>query len=100
MRGPHDIGGLPAGPVAPTEHALAPWEKRVHALMNLLSCHKTINLHEMRREIETLGAHEYDQLSYYERWITAITRLLLEKGVLTTEELTRKLAEVEARDES
>jgi hypothetical protein len=98
MRGPHDIGGLPAGPVEASEHALAPWEKRVHALMNLLSCGKTINLHEMRRQIESLGAEEYDRLSYYERWITAITNLLLEKGVLTTEELAQKLAEIEARE--
>ena len=99
MRGPHDVGGLPAGPVAPSEHPLEPWEKRVHALMNLLAdpCRRRINLHELRREIESLGVQEYDRLSYYERWITAITNLLIEKGVLTTEELARKLADVDAR---
>jgi hypothetical protein len=100
MRGPHDLGGLPDGPVNQTEHVLEPWEKRVHALMNLLSdpCRNRINLHELRREIEGLGSEEYNRLSYYERWITALSKLLLEKGVFTVDELGRKLAEVKARE--
>ena len=45
MRGHHDMGGLPAGPVAPTEHCYALWEKRVDALMMLLSAPQR-RLHE------------------------------------------------------
>src|SRR5262249_8999803 len=37
MRGYHDIGGLPAGPIDRCEHDKALWEKRVHALLVLLS---------------------------------------------------------------
>ena len=37
MRGHHDMGGEPAGPVENTKHDYAPWEKRVDALMVLLS---------------------------------------------------------------
>src|SRR5207302_958759 len=37
MRGFHDIGGQPAGPVDRTEHEPALWEKRVHALQILLT---------------------------------------------------------------
>jgi hypothetical protein len=55
---------------------------------------------ELRRGIETLGETEYDRLSYYERWIMSITNTLLQKGVLTADELGRKLTEIEAREAS
>lgn len=100
MRGYHDVGGLPAGPVQPLDHEVQPWEKRVHALLVLLAdpCRNLVNVHELRRGIESLGAQEYDRLSYYERWINSITNILLQKGVLTPDELGRKLAEVDARE--
>jgi hypothetical protein len=100
MRGTHDLGGLPAGPIDRSEHQYAPWEKRVHALMLLLNdpaC-DLVNVHELRQGIESLGEAEYDRLSYYERWITSITNALLRKGVLTPDELGRKLAEIEQRE--
>ena len=100
MRGYHDLGGLPAGPIDQKDHPLALWEKRVHAMLTLLSdpCRDTLNVHELRRGIESLGEAEYDQLTYYERWITSIASILLQKGVVTTEELGRKLAEIEKRE--
>jgi hypothetical protein len=52
---------------------------------------------ELRRGIEELGPGAYDELSYYQRWIASIGNNLLEKGVVTVDELGRKLAEVEAR---
>ncbi|HMC63867.1 MAG TPA: hypothetical protein VKI65_02915 [Gemmataceae bacterium] len=98
MRAHHDLGGLPAGPIDLTEHAKAPWEKRTHALLWLLTRRGIMTVDELRRGIESLGAAEYDRLGYYERWITSITHTLLQKGVLTTDELGRKLAEVEGRE--
>jgi hypothetical protein len=99
MRGHHDLGGRPAGPIDRTERELEPWEKRVDALFQLLSApgRGIIRSDELRRSIEGLGIEEYDRLTYYERWMTAIANLLLEKGVLTTDELGRKLDEVRAR---
>jgi hypothetical protein len=93
-------GGEPAGPIDRAEHTLAPWEKQTHALMLLLSepCRDVMSVHELRRGIEELGAQEYDRLSYYERWITSIANNLLRKGVITVDELGRKLAEIEARE--
>jgi hypothetical protein len=98
-RAHHDLGGLQAGPIDRTERALEPWEKRVDAILRLLSEPEraVISVDELRRAIEGLGTDAYDRLSYYERWITAIANLLLEKGVLTTEELGRKLDEIRAR---
>lgn len=100
MRSHHDMGGLPAGAIDRTEHALTLWEKRTHALMLLLSdsSRGLVHVDELRCGIEALGEAEYDRLSYYERWITSLTNILLRKGVLTTDELGRKLAEIEARE--
>jgi hypothetical protein len=100
MRGYHDLGGLPAGLIDRSEHEYAPWEKRVHALLILLSdpSRNLVSTDELRRGIESLGEAEYDRLSYYERWITSITNILLQKGVFTTDELGRKLAEIEQRE--
>ncbi|HYT92078.1 MAG TPA: hypothetical protein VEL76_25410 [Gemmataceae bacterium] len=100
MRGYHDVGGLPAGPIDRCEHDKALWEKRVHALLVLLAnpAREVMNVDELRRGIESLGAEEYDRLSYYERWIASITNNLLQKGVFTTDELGRKLAEIEQRE--
>jgi hypothetical protein len=102
LRRHHDMGGLDAGPVARTEHDYAPWEKRVDATLRLLTSPKVgvLQIDELRRAIEDLGPGAYDELSYYERWIAAISNLLLEKGVLTVDELGRKMAEVEARHEA
>jgi len=99
MRGHHDMGGLPAEKVVPSEHDFAPWEKRVDALMRLLSPPSNTHLYvdELRRNIEALGPDAYDKMSYYERWMSAICNTLLQRGVITADELARKMAEIEAR---
>ncbi len=100
MRGYHDIGGLPAGPIDRCEHDKALWEKRVHALLVLLARpdREVMNVDELRRGIESLGSAEYEHLSYYERWIRSITNILLQKGILTADELGRKLNEIKQRE--
>jgi len=97
----HDMGGLEAGPVDQSEHDKAPWEKRVDALMRLLSDQqrRMIRVDELRRAIEDLGPDVYDRYSYYERWIASITELMLEKGVITVAELGERMAIVEAREQ-
>jgi Nitrile hydratase beta subunit len=98
FRGIHDIGGLPAGPVEATEHDYALWEKRVDALMVLLSKKGLLTVDELRRNIEGLGAEAYDAMSYYERWIYSITQTLIQRGTLTIEELGQRIAQVQAHD--
>ncbi|MCK5779327.1 MAG: nitrile hydratase subunit beta [Rhodospirillales bacterium] len=99
IRRHHDMGGLDAGPVDRSEHDYAMWEKRVDAIVKVLSTpdRKLLSTDELRRGIEELGPGVYDELSYYERWISSATNLLLEKGVITVDELGKKMAEVEAR---
>jgi hypothetical protein len=99
MRSHHDMGGAQAGPIERAEHEPAPWEKRVDAILRLLSDQKrrVMRVDELRRGIEGLGPGAYDELSYYERWMASITEILLEKGVIGVDELGRRMDEVEAR---
>ncbi|MEO8007248.1 MAG: ScnB-like protein [Betaproteobacteria bacterium] len=93
FRGIHDMGGLPAGKVEANEHDYALWEKRVDALLVLLSKKGHVTVDELRQNIETLGADAYDKMSYYERWIYAITQTLIQRGVITIEELGSAIAQ-------
>ncbi|HWH49681.1 MAG TPA: hypothetical protein VN664_17930 [Burkholderiales bacterium] len=98
-RGIHDMGGLPAGTVKPTEHDYALWEKRVDALLVLLSKKGLMRVDELRRNIEGLGLDAYDKMSYYERWIYSIAQTLIQRGVITIDELGRKMAEAQTRND-
>ncbi|MDE2842144.1 MAG: nitrile hydratase subunit beta [Chloroflexota bacterium] len=51
----------------------------------------------MRRAIESLDPATYEACSYYERWTAALEILLLEKGVITREELDGKFEEIRSR---
>jgi hypothetical protein len=97
-RGVHDIGGLPDGPVEVSEHDYALWEKRVDALLVLLTKKGLMTVDELRRNIESLGADAYDTMSYYERWIWAISQTLIQRGVLSIDELGRKIEEARRAD--
>ena len=91
------MGGLPAGRVAATQHEYALWEKRVDALLVLLSAAGRMTVDELRKNIEALGPDAYDRMSYYERWIHSIGQTLIQRGVITIDELGRRMTEVEAR---
>ncbi|TAK48692.1 MAG: nitrile hydratase subunit beta, partial [Betaproteobacteria bacterium] len=41
----------------------------------------------------------YDRMSYYERWITSITQTMIQRGVITTEELGRKMEQIAAKQD-
>lgn len=101
VRGHHDMGGQPAGKVDPVEHDYEDWERRVDALMMLCSGIKgkkrLVTVDELRKNIETLTPDAYDRLAYYEKWITALTQTLIQRGVITSADLTRKMHEVEKR---
>lgn len=77
-----------------------PWEKRGHALADVLDYHKIINTEEKRRGVESLGTEMINSLSYYERWIVAFANILFQKGLLSPKELADKMAEIEVRSTS
>jgi len=102
MRSHHDMGGEAAGKVEPTEHDYAPWEKRVDALMVLLSDRERslMKVDELRKNIEAIGPDAYDKMTYYERWITSITSTLLQRGAISSDELAKKIADIERREKA
>lgn len=93
----HDMGGDPAGPVDLSEHDFALWEKRVDALMVLCSGKGLFSVDGLRRALEDMGPAAFRDLTYYERWIAAINRNLIEAGAYTPAELAARIAAVKAR---
>lgn len=94
---PNDIGGLDADRIQQIDHELEPWEKRCHALADVLDFHKIINTEEKRCGVEALGAEMVGKLTYYERWIVAFSNILLRKGILSPTDIAVKMREIEAR---
>jgi hypothetical protein len=96
------MGGLPAGKVERTEHDYADWERRVDALAVLLwgikGAKKLMTVDELRKNIEALPPDAYEKMSYYERWVKSLSDTLIQRGVISAEELKRKMADVEKRD--
>lgn len=94
---PNDLGGLDTAKFERVDHPMQPWEKRCHALADVLDFHKIVSTEEKRRGVEALGEATINKLSYYERWAVCFANLLFAKGVFTPEELARKMTEVGAR---
>jgi hypothetical protein len=94
-KGYHDIGGDSAGPIPKQELPWLHWEKQVEAIRNLLGdgTRRIISLDEMRRGFESFGEEKYKQYSFYRRRLEAMTDILVEKGVITREELDQSIAE-------
>jgi hypothetical protein len=97
---PNDFGGQSTDPIQHVDHVLEPWEKRCHALADVLDFHKIINTEEKRCGVEALGAEMIGKLTYYERWIVAFANILFRKGILTPTELALKMQQIEAERHS
>ena len=98
MRHVHDRGGWPdAGPIERAEHDYAMWEKQTDAMLRILTRDQhIIRVDELRRAIESISPKDYETMSYYERWITAIEALIIEKGLLSREEIDRRVETIAA----
>ena len=93
----HDMGGRREkfGPIDRSDHEVEDWERLADAVNYVLNAkgHKTTD--EMRRAIESL--ENYREMSYYERWAAAAEMLVVEKGLLTQEEIDERAAALESR---
>ena len=91
MDGMHDLGGKQGfGTVrytinAPAFHA--PWEVRANALYSLAVKLGWFNMDEYRHAIERMAPLHYMTASYYERSLTSLASLCVEKGIIGREEL-------------
>jgi hypothetical protein len=76
------------------EHDMTPFEKSCHALLDVLDAHKLVNTEEKRRGVEDLGGQIIGALTCYERWAVSAAKVLVEKGLITSEELGRAMDDV------
>lgn len=101
-RGYHDIGGLAgSGPVDPSHRSEEPWEKLTVAIGNAIGLQgrNLVSVHEVRRRREELGEALYNRLGYFEKGAHVTADLLVEKGILTREEIEQRMREIRGRRE-
>ena len=91
------MGGDPAGDINHDQHDFALWEKRVDALMVLVSSTGLMNTDSLRRVLEDMGEEAYETMTYYERWIASVSQNMVEAGAFSTAELAKKMAQVKTR---
>ena len=94
----HDMGGQPAGPIDRSEHETDAWQNLVTALMYLLRdhCHMA-KTDELRRAIEDMNPEDYQRLGYFEKWAVGFSALLIEKGVITADEIKQRVGDISSR---
>lgn len=97
MRGPHDVGGMADGPIDTEAHALTFWEKQVDGLRAAVGAKGLMTSHESRRAVESLGHDAHENMKYYERWTAALCRNMIDKGILTQDEVDAKVALIRRR---
>lgn len=99
MNGPHDLGGaqgfgrIPLEPDDAVFHE--DWEAHVFGISFAL-WGRIGTADDFRYARERMGHAEYLAASYYEKWLAAAERLLVERGIVTPEELETRRRELEA----
>ncbi len=87
----HDLGGAARFRCAKVEPGDAgppdAFGKRVDALRQILARKGLMTVDELRRGVEAIPEAEYHALGYYERWLRAISGLMVEKGVVAEGDL-------------
>lgn len=86
----HDLGGnarFRCTPVELDDPPLNDFDKRVDALRVVLREKGLITTDEQRLNIESLPPEQYFGLTYYEKWLKAMTAVLLARGVVNWDEV-------------
>jgi hypothetical protein len=47
---------------------------------------------------ETMDSQEYERLSYYEKWVSSLARILIKKNVISEDELAAAMTEIRGRE--
>jgi nitrile hydratase len=91
MNGIHDMGGMQdMGAILhernePVFHQ--PWEGRIYAINRALGAWGQWSLDAWRHAIELLAPAEYLRMSYYEKWLAINIELLLQRGMVSRQEI-------------
>jgi nitrile hydratase subunit beta len=87
----HDMGGMQNfGPVVPEANEPAfhhEWERRAFGMMLAMNGARLWNLDQLRFSRESIPPALYLASSYYKIWIEGLSKLMLARGLVTTEEL-------------
>lgn len=94
----NDIGGEDWGPIPLTQKETPDWAKLSTALRAALGDKGAglVNLHEGRRAREEMGYERYHALGYFEMGMQAIYDILVQKGVVTEQEVADRIAALKA----
>lgn len=102
MNSARDLGGRPGlGPVVPDIDEPpfhAEWERRVFGLVLAMGATSQWNLDMSRFAREDRPLAEYLSMSYYEIWLAALERLLLERDLVTPTEIAAGAASQPPKD--
>ncbi len=98
MNGAHDLGGMHGlGPINPESDEPvfhAEWERRCFAITVAAGFLGQWNIDMSRYARERMHPAEYLSTSYYEHWLHGLQILLVEKGLLTEEEIAARMLEL------
>ncbi|MFT7593577.1 MAG: nitrile hydratase beta subunit [Paracoccaceae bacterium] len=97
----HDMGGrFGDGPVVPELQGIVPfaadWHQTALSLTVASGALGKWNIDTSRHARESLSPKDYARFSYYEKWIAALADLLVETGLIDTEELKSGQAQLPA----
>jgi nitrile hydratase subunit beta len=91
VNGVHDMGGMHGmGPLQPERDEPVfhhRWEGRVFALVRAMGAFGRWNIDASRHQRELIPAAQQLRMSYYERWLTGLSQLLLRHGLVSAREL-------------
>lgn len=91
MNGVHDLGGMDNfGPIVREENEPVfheSWERRIFALTIAMFPAGYCQVDEIRRTTENIAPAIYLQAKYYQKWLLALESIVLEKDILTKEEI-------------
>jgi nitrile hydratase len=91
MNGVHDMGGMHGfGPIQPEKNEPvfhAPWEARVYAMVRAMGAWRKWNIDASRHQRELIPPADYLRMSYYEKWLAGLVELMVNKGLVTREEI-------------
>ena len=103
MNGAHDLGGMHGlGPIdrqtdEPVFHT--EWERRCFAITVAAGFLGQWNIDMSRYARERMHPADYLRTSYYEHWLHGLQTLLVEKGLLTEEEIAARMLELAEEQE-
>ena len=91
MEGAHEMGGVAwSGPVQPEPNEPvfhAEWERRAFAITLAMGMPGGWNIDMSRFARENRPAEDYLSKSYYQIWLAGLERLMLERGLIASDEM-------------